>query len=81
MFGKNPISLKNTGVLCIIYIIRNSSGNFFFFFCFFLQLGPEKGVTHLAIAAIINALWDLWAKIEQKVRVFKNNKVLEIFSL
>lgn len=26
-------------------------------------IGPEKGVTHLAVAAIINALWDLWAKI------------------
>jgi L-alanine-DL-glutamate epimerase-like enolase superfamily enzyme len=25
------------------------------------QLGPEKGVTHLATAAIVNALWDLWA--------------------
>lgn len=29
-------------------------------------LGPEKGVTHLAIAAIVNALWDLWAKAENK---------------
>ncbi|XP_053393929.1 mitochondrial enolase superfamily member 1-like isoform X1 [Mercenaria mercenaria] len=29
-------------------------------------IGPEKGVTHLATAAIINALWDLWAKIEGK---------------
>ncbi|XP_076171858.1 mitochondrial enolase superfamily member 1 isoform X1 [Ptiloglossa arizonensis] len=29
-------------------------------------LGPEKGVTHLATAAIINALWDLWARIENK---------------
>ncbi|ELU05310.1 hypothetical protein CAPTEDRAFT_181186 [Capitella teleta] len=29
-------------------------------------LGPEKGVTHLAVAAIINALWDLWGKIENK---------------
>jgi|SRR5579871_414791 len=25
-------------------------------------LGPEKGVIHLAMAAIINAIWDLWAK-------------------
>ena len=25
-------------------------------------LGPEKGVTHLATAAVLNALWDLWAK-------------------
>lgn len=29
-------------------------------------LGPEKGVIHLATAAIVNALWDLYAKIEQK---------------
>jgi L-fuconate dehydratase len=25
-------------------------------------LGPEKGVMHLATAAIVNAVWDLWAK-------------------
>ncbi|XP_046423831.1 mitochondrial enolase superfamily member 1-like [Neodiprion fabricii] len=29
-------------------------------------IGPEKGVSHLATAAIINALWDLWARIEGK---------------
>ncbi|XP_017887328.1 mitochondrial enolase superfamily member 1-like [Ceratina calcarata] len=29
-------------------------------------IGPEKGVTHLATAAIVNALWDLWARIENK---------------
>lgn len=29
-------------------------------------IGPEKGVIHLATAAIINALWDLWARIEKK---------------
>ena len=29
-------------------------------------LGPEKGVIHLATAAVVNALWDLWAKIERK---------------
>jgi L-fuconate dehydratase len=29
-------------------------------------LGPEKGVIHLATAAIVNALWDLWAKLEHK---------------
>ncbi|XP_063976378.1 mitochondrial enolase superfamily member 1-like isoform X2 [Diachasmimorpha longicaudata] len=27
-------------------------------------LGPEKGVIHLATAAVFNALWDLWAKSE-----------------
>jgi L-fuconate dehydratase len=29
-------------------------------------LGPDKGVTHLATAAIINAVWDLWAKSQGK---------------
>jgi len=29
-------------------------------------LGPEKGVIHLALAAIVNAAWDLYAKAERK---------------
>jgi L-fuconate dehydratase len=29
-------------------------------------LGPEKGVIHLATGAIVNAVWDLWAKQEGK---------------
>jgi L-fuconate dehydratase len=29
-------------------------------------LGPEKGVIHLATAAVVNAVWDLWAKNEGK---------------
>lgn len=29
-------------------------------------LGPEKGVLHLATAAIVNAVWDLYAKAEKK---------------
>ena len=29
-------------------------------------LGPEKGVIHLAAAALLNALWDLHAKVEGK---------------
>jgi L-fuconate dehydratase len=29
-------------------------------------LGPEKGVIHLATAAVVNAVWDLWAKVEGK---------------
>src|SRR5690349_12488889 len=29
-------------------------------------IGPEKGVIHLATAAVVNALWDLWAKSEAK---------------
>ncbi len=27
-------------------------------------LGPEKGVIHLAVAALVNAVWDVWAKSE-----------------
>jgi L-fuconate dehydratase len=29
-------------------------------------LGPEKGVIHLALAAVVNAVWDLHAKAENK---------------
>ncbi|XP_022906814.1 mitochondrial enolase superfamily member 1-like [Onthophagus taurus] len=29
-------------------------------------IGPEKGVVHLAVAAIINTLWDLWGKLLNK---------------
>src|SRR6476660_9866004 len=29
-------------------------------------VGPEKGVIHLATAAVVNAVWDLWAKREGK---------------
>jgi L-fuconate dehydratase len=29
-------------------------------------LGPEKGVIHLALAAIVNAVWDLYAKLQRQ---------------
>jgi L-fuconate dehydratase len=29
-------------------------------------LGPEKGILHMATGALLNAVWDLWAKREQK---------------
>ncbi len=29
-------------------------------------IGPEKGAIHLATAAVVNAVWDLWAKTEGK---------------
>src|SRR5499427_4639165 len=29
-------------------------------------LGPEKGVIHLATAALVNAVWDLYAKLQDK---------------
>ncbi len=29
-------------------------------------LGPEKGVVHMATGAVVNAVWDLWAKREGK---------------
>ncbi|KAH8926112.1 mandelate racemase/muconate lactonizing enzyme [Atractiella rhizophila] len=32
----------------------------------FRWIGPEKGVIHIAIAAVVNALWDLKAKLARK---------------
>lgn len=32
----------------------------------FRWLGPEKGVIQIAAGAVINAVWDLWAKAERK---------------
>jgi len=32
----------------------------------FRWLGPEKGVIHIAAAALINSVWDLYARAEQK---------------
>jgi len=29
-------------------------------------IGPECGASHLAMAAIINAIWDIWARVEKK---------------
>ena len=29
-------------------------------------LGPDKGVMHLATGAVVNAVWDLWGKVEGK---------------
>src|SRR5436305_6763093 len=29
-------------------------------------IGPDKGAIHLATAAIVNAVWDLWAKTQSK---------------
>ncbi|MCO5237681.1 MAG: L-fuconate dehydratase [Chitinophagaceae bacterium] len=29
-------------------------------------LGPEKGVIHMATGAVVNAVWDLYAKVEKK---------------
>ncbi len=29
-------------------------------------LGPDKGVVHLATGAVVNAVWDLYAKVEKK---------------
>jgi len=49
--------------------ITNDMGSFWKRLTFESQLrwiGPEKGALHLATAAIINALWDLWAKVEGK---------------
>jgi L-fuconate dehydratase len=29
-------------------------------------IGPEKGIVHMTTAAVVNALWDLWARREKK---------------
>ena len=29
-------------------------------------IGPEKGVIHLALGSLVNAIWDLWAKVLDK---------------
>ncbi|ANZ77603.1 BA75_04754T0 [Komagataella pastoris] len=29
-------------------------------------IGPEKGVTHLAVAGVINAIWDMWGKVTDR---------------
>ena len=29
-------------------------------------LGPEKGVVHISMGAVVNAIWDLYAKVERK---------------
>lgn len=29
-------------------------------------IGPEKSVTHLAVAGVLNAVWDLWGKVVDK---------------
>lgn len=29
-------------------------------------VGPEKGVIHLALSAVVNAVWDVWAKSQKK---------------
>lgn len=34
--------------------------------CQLRWVGPEKGLVHLATAALVNALWDMWAKSQGK---------------
>jgi L-galactonate dehydratase len=45
--------------------------------------GPEKGVIHLALGAVVNALWDLWAKVLGKPvwRIIADMTPQEIVSL
>lgn len=52
---------------CCKFLATYTIFKFVTFFDF--QLGPEKGVIHLALAAVVNALWDLWAKMEGKVLI------------
>ncbi|KAH7121243.1 mandelate racemase/muconate lactonizing protein-like protein [Dendryphion nanum] len=46
-------------------------------------IGPEKGVIHLALGAVVNAIWDLWAKTLNKPvwRIIADMTPTEIVSL
>jgi len=46
-------------------------------------IGPEKGVIHLALGAVVNAIWDLWAKTLNKPvwRIVADMTPQEIVSL
>lgn len=49
--------------------ILTEFGDFYHALCNESQLrwlGPKKGVVHLAAGAVVNALWDLWGKVEEK---------------
>lgn len=49
--------------------IRNDLGSFWHSLASDSQtrwIGPEKGAVHLALAAIVNAVWDLIAKVDEK---------------
>ncbi|KAL3269047.1 hypothetical protein HHI36_008130 [Cryptolaemus montrouzieri] len=62
-------SLKDIVLGQVITDIYKDFGNFWRILTSDSQLrwvGPEKGVIHLATSAIVNALWDLWAKILKK---------------
>jgi L-fuconate dehydratase len=58
------------------YVVNRSLGSITDDFCAFSRqltedtqfrwLGPEKGVIHLATGALINAVWDLYARAEKK---------------
>lgn len=44
---------------------------------YFIQFGLEKGVIYLVIVVIVNVLWDLWVKMENKVKLY-NYKLVNI---
>src|SRR5699024_9191900 len=49
--------------------IKNNMGEFWRYITGDSQLrwiGPDKGAIHLATGAVVNAVWDLWAKYEEK---------------
>ncbi|XP_044753672.1 mitochondrial enolase superfamily member 1-like [Coccinella septempunctata] len=62
-------SLKDIVLGQVVTDIYKDFGNFWRALTSDSQLrwvGPEKGVIHLATAAIVNGLWDLWAKLLKK---------------
>ena len=62
-------SLKPLIIGLDLYWITEDMGRFWRFITGDSQLrwvGPDKGVVHLATGALVNAIWDLWAKVEKK---------------
>jgi len=57
VIGKNPLDIFNDFGKFWDDFVNDSQARW---------LGPEKGVSHLATAGIMNALWDMWGRIEQK---------------
>jgi L-fuconate dehydratase len=74
--GRGTDLVVQAAVYLSRYVVKRSLSSITEDFCAFSRqmtddtqfrwLGPEKGVIHLATAALINAVWDLYARAEKK---------------
>lgn len=55
--GKNMHELTRNMGKTFRYMVSDSQ---------YRWIGPEKSVTHLAVAGVLNAVWDLWGKLLKK---------------